>query len=525
MSTQQTGEQGQAKWRFCVGEMCRTNKIALVAATVVLASFAGRVPAAAAAEPVTIGSKPFTESVVLGELARLLVEEAGRTAQHRRQLGGTQVLWNALRVGEIDIYPEYTGTMTQEIFAGRGIRTLAALREELAKHGIAMSRPLGFNNTYAMGMQREEAERLGIRTISDLRAHPDLRFGFSNEFMERADGWPVLKQSYDLPHASVRGLNHDLAYRGLQSDNIDVIDCYTTDAEIAFYRLRVLEDDRGFFPEYNAVFLYRMDLSERSPEVIESLLRLEGGIAESEMIAMNAAVKLDEQPETQVAASYLQKTLAIRTEVEEESRVARLLKYTLEHLYLVGISVTAAILLAVPLGILAARWKKLGQGVLAGVGILQTIPSLVLFVVLIPVLGLGANPAICALFLYSLLPIVRNTVTGLAGISRPLHESAEALGLTAPARLRLIELPLASPAILAGIKTAVVINIGTATLGGFIGAGGYGDPIFTGIRLARNDLILEGAVPAALMALAAQGFFDLIERTVVPRGLRLPAGD
>ncbi|MCA9115328.1 MAG: ABC transporter permease subunit [Planctomycetaceae bacterium] len=474
-----------------------------------------------APQQVTIASKVFTESVVLGELARLLVKETGAETLHRRQGGGTQVLWNGLLEGSIDVYPEYTGTMTQEMFTGQGIRTLSALRTELAKHGIAMSRPLGFNNTYALGMQKKDARRLGIRTISDLRQHPDLRVGFSNEFMERADGWPALKDAYSLPQTEVRGLNHDLAYRGLESDDIDLIDCYTTDAEIEFYDLAILEDDREFFPEYNAVLLYRQDLETRAPEVVASLLRLEGGISEAEMIAMNASVKIDQQGESRVAARWLQKSLAITATVQTVSRTSRLVKYTLQHLYLVGLSVSAAIVLAVPLGILAARSRTLGQGVLATVGILQTIPSLVLFVVLIPFLGLGPNPAIFALFLYSLLPIVRNTVTGLAGISRPLHESAAALGLGSLARLRLIELPLASPAILAGIKTAVVINIGTATLGGFIGAGGYGDPIFTGIRLDRTDLLLEGAVPAALMALLAQGFFELVERVVVPRGLRL----
>ncbi|MCA9245391.1 MAG: ABC transporter permease, partial [Phycisphaerales bacterium] len=163
---------------------------------------------------------------------------------------------------------------------------------------------------------------------------------------------------------------------------------------------------------------------------------------------------------------------------------------------------TLAILVAVPLGIAAAKWQRGGQAILGTVGVIQTVPSLVLFVILIPFLGIGPWPAIFALFLYSLLPIVRNTYAGLHDIPGSLQESAQALGLPATARLRLVELPLAARSILAGVKTAAVINVGTATLGGLISAGGYGDPIFTGIRLDRHDLLLEGAIPAAMLALA-----------------------
>jgi osmoprotectant transport system permease protein len=129
--------------------------------------------------------------------------------------------------------------------------------------------------------------------------------------------------------------------------------------------------------------------------------------------------------------------------------------------------------------------------------------------------------SIVALFLYSLLPIVRSTHAGLVGIAPELRDSAKALGLSAAARLGLVELPLASPSILAGIKTSAIINVGTATLGALIGAGGYGQPILTGIRLDDMRLILEGAVPAALMALAAQAVFELAERFLIPAGLRL----
>ncbi|MEM7352363.1 MAG: glycine betaine ABC transporter substrate-binding protein [Acidobacteriota bacterium] len=490
-------------------------------------------PLAAAAQQgqVTVGSKKFTEGVILGEILTHLARDAGLPATHRRELGGTRVLWNALLSGEIDAYVDYTGTLTEEILAGetmrvgtnRGeaIRGEAALREALAQRDIVMSRPLGFNNTYAIGMQEAVAADLGIRQISQLRQHPDLRFGFTNEFMDRGDGWPGLRDHYRLPQSDVRGVDHDLAYRGLEAGTIQVMDLYSTDAEITVYDLRILADDLGYFPAYRPVILMRQALESDLPQVAAAWRQLAGRITEDAMVAMNARARLERVAESRVAADFLAEVFGLAVEAQVETASARFWRNTRQHLFLVGVSLGLAILLAVPLGILAARYPALGQGILALVGIFQTIPSLALLVFMIPLLGIGAPPALAALFLYSLLPIVRNTHAGLMGITAEIRESAAALGLPPGARLRLVELPLASPQILAGIKTSAVINIGTATLGALIGAGGYGQPILTGIRLDDLGLILQGAVPAAGLALLAQGFFDGLERWLVPRGLRL----
>ena len=470
--------------------------------------------------PLVVGSKAFTESVVLGEVVAGLARDTGAEVEHLR-LGGTRILWNALLAGEIDVYPEYTGTIAEEILAGSGITDTTAMRAELSRQGIVMGAELGFNNTYVIGMLDDVAEQLGIRTISDLRAHRELRFGFSNEFMDRGDGWPSLRDRYALPQEDVRGLDHDLAYRGIESHGIDAIDLYSTDAEISFYGLRALEDDLGHFPDYRAVLLYRANLAEREPAVVTALGRLSGAISESEMIEMNARAKIERDPEARVAADFLAARLGVETEVRVETVSSRLLSNLRGHLWLVAVSLTAAILIAVPLGIVASRLPAFGQVILGVVGIVQTIPSLALFVFMIPLLGIGAAPAIAALFLYSLLPIVRNTYEGLEGIPASYLESASALGLPRGARLRLVELPMASRSILAGVKTSAVINIGTATLAALIGAEGFGQPILTGIRLDDTALIMEGAVPAALLALAVQGAFELSERWFVPRGLRL----
>jgi len=470
---------------------------------------------------VSVGSKKFTESVILGELVRLAAARAGSDATHRRELGGTRVLWNALLAGEIDVYPEYTGTIRQELLGGAGDLPLAAVARALEQQGIAMSAPLGFENTYAIGMRRETAAALGITRLSELADHPELALGFTNEFMDRADGWPGLRDAYGLAPRDVRGLDHDLAYRGLASGAIAVTDLYSTDAEIAYYDLAVLEDDRHYFAEYQAVLLYRRDLAKRAPDVVRALESLAARIPEPRMIAMNAAVKLDQRPESEVAAEFLSTALGVPIQSQAQSRSDALLEHSAAHLALVGISLGLAIGVALPLGVWSARHERGGALVLATTGVIQTIPSLAMLVFMIPLLGIGAPPAIAALFLYSLLPIVRNTHAGLRGIPDGLRESAEALGLSPSARLWRVELPLASPSILAGIKTSAVINVGTATLGALIGAGGYGQPILTGIRLDDLGLILQGAVPAALLARTVQGGFDLPERWLVPLGLRL----
>ena len=388
-----------------------------------------------------------------------------------------------------------------------------------------MTAPLGFNNTYAIGMKAELAERLELQSISDLKNHAELVLGFGNEFMDRADGWPGLQQAYQLPHQNVRGLDHDLAYRGIESGSLQVTDLYATDAEIAYYNLRALEDDLNYFPVYNAVILYRADVEQRAPEVAAMFNRLAGRIDAPTMSRMNAQVKLNGEAESEVAADFLKQALNLHVDYKIQTAWQRFWQHTAEHLVLVGISLSAAILFAVPLGILAARRKRLGRIILGVASIIQTIPSLALFVFMIPLLGIGGPPAIMALFLYSLLPIIRNTYAGLKDIPPAIIESAQALGLSSRARLRIVELPLATRTILAGIKTSAVINVGTAALSALIGAGGYGQPILTGIRLDDMGLILQGAIPAAVLALLVQGLFELIERGLLPKGLRIQTND
>ena len=499
------------------------HRAILLVGLLVAATLLGCAPRPAEVERpvVRIGAKAFPESQILGEMLRLLAREAGADVEDLQGLGDTGKVWNALLLGRIDAYCEYTGTLTQQLLTGEDVDTAEKLRRVLAKRGLRMSRSLGFANRYALGMTRRRAAELHIQSISDLRSHPKLKLGLSAPFLDRPDGWRALRRFYDLPMDNRDGMEHALAYQALAAGSLDVTDVYTTDAAIRQLDLTVLADDRHFFPPYDAVILYRAELDRRTPHVVDALLRLEGTIDESTMIELNVRDIMDKSPR-RTAAAFLSESLHKPIEVRDESLAERILIRTRQHVVLVAVSLVLAIAAAVPLGIAAARRPRLGYALLALIGVVQTIPALALLVLLLVLMNrIGPLPAIAALFLYSLLPIVRNTYTGLHDISLPLRESAEALGLSPWPRLYLIELPLASRSILAGIKTAAVINVGYATLGGLIGAGGYGEPIMDGVT--RNDphLILEGAVPAVLMALLVQAFFEGIERWVVPKGLRL----
>ncbi len=482
------------------------------------------------AEPVVIGSKKFTESYVLGEIAKRTLNDANIPAEHRQGMGGTIILWQALQGGQIDAYPEYTGTIVQEILKSTDAMAGAVIAEALGKRGIGMTKPLGFNNTYALVMLRRRADPLGIRTISDLRKHPDLKFGLTHEFLDRQDGWSPLVVAYGLSSPNVAGIDHALGYDALRTGQIDVKDAYSTDAKIAQYDLVVLADDQKFFPRYDAVFLYRLSMNEKA---IAALRGLEGKISEGTMTRLNAEAERTKDYSQAASLFFDSSPGPDGNSTRLTSRVSRsrggenlghkLVRWTTRHLELAGFSLLLSILAGVPLGIWASRGGGIGHLILGFAGVVQTIPSLALLALLVPLpfFGISVRTAIVALFLYGLLPIVRNTATGLQDIPRGLRESAIALGLNPAARLWQIYLPIASRSILAGIKTSAVINIGTATLAALIGAGGLGEPILSGLNLNDHATILQGAIPAAILALLVQWFFDLLDRVLIPKGLRL----
>lgn len=468
---------------------------------------------AAQAQPsLRVGSKRFTESYILGEV---LAQTAG--AEHKAGLGNTAILLEALKSGAIDVYPEYTGTIAREILKTEDPLDLPALNRRLQALGLAASTPLGFSNSYALGMRAADAHRLGIKTISELAGQAALRFGLSHEFLGRRDGWPGLSAAYRLPQAA-RGLDHGLAYEALAAREIDVMDLYSTDAKIERYRIAVLEDDRHFFPGYDAVLLHRADAPARFPAAFEAFKKLEGRIDSAMMVRLNARAEIDKIPFAQVAREYL----------GESAKGARTLWSALfapdfgrllaEHLALVFGSLAVAALVGVPLGMLAACSALFAQPVLVLTGLVQTVPSLALLAFLIPLTGMiGVWPALIALFLYALLPITRNTHAGLVQVPKGLVHAGTALGLSARQVFAHVKLPLALPTIMAGVKTSAVINVGTATIAAFIGAGGFGERISQGLALNDHTVLLAGALPAAALALAVHALFELLEWTCVPR--------
>ena len=473
----------------------------------------------AAARDLVVASKNFGESYLLAEVAAQLLEASGFGVQRRFGLGGTLICYSALTSGQIDLYIEYTGTLTQAILKSDRPLDRAALNARL--DGVELLEPLGFNNTYALTIRAETAAALGLERVSDLRSQPQLKIVVSHEFLERPDGWPGLSAAYGL-RAAPGGIEHGLAYQAIADGAIDVTDAYSTDGELVRYDLAILEDDRGFFPEYLAAPLVRSDLPEGARAALGALA---GRLDADRMQALNAAVlagaEAGQADFAGIAAGFLvAEGLVAENSVRTRPVWRDLLRNTWRHLQLTAAALLMAILVGVSLGLLVYRRPALARAVVYLCGLLQTVPSIALLALMIPLFGIGILPAIIALFLYALLPILRNTVVALATIDPELVRTATAIGLSSRERLRHVLVPLALPNLFAGVRTAAVISVGTATLAAFIGAGGLGDPIVTGLSLNDTNLILQGALPAAGLAILIELLFEALERWLVPVPLR-----
>lgn len=495
----------------------------------ILFLLSGLVWAQAPQEKIRIGSKAFPESWVLGEACCQLARASGAEVEYRKSLGATEIIYQALKQGSIDVYPEYTGTIRQVFLKQLPDATDGDALEVLAADRLGMSYSLGFTDSYALAVP---ARVKGPESLSDLLKFPELRYVMNQEFVGRQDGWLGLSEKYNLKPKHFSEMQHELCYTAIASGQADVMNVYTTDAQIEKLGLRLLRDDRNYFPRYDCVWLYRADLPQRCPKAWSALQQLVGRVSEEKMRQANARMVIGKEDPAQAAGWLLKQCLPRRDGgvgdsdppmAQKKSRFnAELLwKQTLRHLQLVTASLTLAVCIGIPLGILASRSAGTARITLSLVGLLQTIPSLALLAFMVPLTGVGAAPALVALFVYSILPIVRNTYTGLTTLPGNLSEAAHALGLPSSAQLWRIRLPMASPSILAGIKTSSVINVGTATLAALVGAGGLGESILQGISLLDHEMIFQGAIPAAVLALLAQAFWDTLEKWIVPRGLRI----
>lgn len=470
----------------------------------------------ALSEALVIGSKTFAESYILAEASAQLLESNGIEVQRRFGMGGTKIAYDALRFGALDIYPEYTGTMTEAILSRPELIELDEIAAAFASDNLLLLPPLGFNNAYAIAVSAAAAERFSLRRISDLRGPEGLRIAFPHEFVNRADGWLGLKQHYNLDQQP-DGIEHSLAYEAIRSGQLDVIAVYTTDGQIVRSNLVILDDDLSFFPDYRALYFVRNDVP---PEALDLLRKLSGRIDDQRMRDMNLAVLDPDVSYAAVAATFLREEGLVSTSAAEPSIFDNLLRNTKRHLKLTTIALLLAIIVGVGIAAVVHPHRRLSSAFLYVTGLLQTVPSIAMLALLIPLVGVGQTPAIIALFLYSLLPISRSTITAMHAIPPVFRQVAAAMAMSKRQELRYVLMPYAMPHVIAGIRTAAVISIGTATLAAFIGAGGLGDPIVTGLALNDTSLILQGAIPAAGLAIIAEILFSLVERALVAPHMR-----
>lgn len=470
-------------------------------------------------QTIRVGAKHFNESYILAEVIAQLLESNGYTVERKYNLGGTLVCFESLKNNQIDIYPEYTGTISEAILKLPDKPGIFDLNERLKNdHGLEITGSFGFNNTYAFAVKRKTAEKYNLVNISDLKPHPEIKAAMSYEFIKRKDGWENLAELYNISIKPV-GIDHGLAYQSLDEGKIELTDVYSTDGEISKYDLVILNDDKKFFPQYMGVPFMRQAIDPRAKELIRLLANT---INDSTMRAMNSMVLYENKAFGEVANEFLKtnKLIGSSAEYKKTSAADEILQKTLRHLQITFISLLLAILIAFPVGVLLSAIPAISKPVLYIAGLLQTIPSIALLAIMIPLFGIGIVPAVAALFLYALLPILRNTVTGIYSVDPVIKKVASGMGLTAWQKLKYVEIPMAMPSIFAGIKTAAVINIGTATLAAFIGAGGLGEFIVTGLALNDTSLILKGAIPAACLAVLVEFLFEIIEKILIPKHLK-----
>jgi osmoprotectant transport system permease protein len=493
-----------------------------------------------AAEPIIVGSKNFSESIILAEIVSLVLEQKYHLPVVRKfALGGTKVAFDALNTGDIDVYPDYTGTgyvmilgMDQERDPDKIFEIVS--KEFKERYGIVWSPSIGFNNTYALAVKADDLRFKGINKSSQLSGKvQDYKFGTPHEFMERKDGYNRFSEVYSLNfhQNNIVSLDSGLTYEAINSDQVDLIMSYSTDGRIKAFNLKLITDDKNFFPPYYASLMAKEETLDKHPALKEVFGLMNDFISEDEIIEMNDQVDRFKMEPRVVANNFLIQEGILKGELKNKNTKTGFFQYAYnkrkylwkllkEHL---GLSIGAlliAFVVSLPVGILLTRKPSLGKVIFPLVNTIQTIPSLALLGFLIPFIGIGFIPAILALFLYSLLPLIRNTYIGILGVDRSYIEASRGIGLNNWQVLTKVEIPLALPVILTGLRTATVIVIGTTTIAALVGAGGFGDPIFRGVATVNSNLILLGAIPAALLAILMDKLIGVLEVILVSKGIR-----
>ncbi len=502
---------------------------------------------------ITIGSKEFTEQLILGNMMKVLLEDNGFKVDDRIGLSGTMINHRALINDEIDVYMEYTGTAYIVILEKKEVvhdpqEVYEIVKKEYKeKWNLVWLDRARFDNTNALLMKKERAVELGIKTISDLasivKTDPNqLSFATNAEFFSRPDGLREMEKHYNFrfPDNNIKKMGIGITYLALNEDSVDVALGFSTDGNIRKFDLMILEDDKKFFPIYNPAPVIRSEVIEMYPTVENILNQIGPRLTTTEMIEMNYGVDIDGENPERVARQWLEDEGLLgvsglhqqpksRSAIESPSSFvlsfqdqARLLAVKIvEHIKVSFISVGIAVGTGLGLGIAITlfRNKAFSNGVINIAIIIVTIPSVAMFGFMVPIFGIGITPSIIALVLYAQLPILRNTYTGLTTIRSEILDAAEGIGLSKLEMLFKIRFPIAFPVIMAGIRTSIVFTIGLATIAALIGAGGLGDLIFQGIQQSNTQLILVGTIPVALLAVFTDIGLKKVEDRLTPRGM------
>ncbi len=502
-------------------------------------------PSLSLARPLVVASKKFPENALLAEALAQLLEQRGLSVERKLNMGNTALVFENLKHGNVDVYPEYSGTAQQFLSASHEIeqRTPAAVRrfveaELRRRHELFWGPPLGFNNTYAIAVRAKLAQQHQLETISDLAAFSHqggLRFVFTHEFLARQDGWKPLAKRYDLK-AEPRAVEHGIAYELLATSQADAMEVYSTEGLIAVNDVVLLQDDLRHFPPYDAAYVYGSAVGTNA-DALMAINSLAGRLTDERMRQLNHLVEVEGRSIPLVANQLLsEERLLAKSAMTQPAATGKagfwrlletqpdlLLSRIRQHLWLTLLALMASACVGIPLGYGATRKRWLGFVSLSGANIVQTVPSLALLVFMIPVATLLSRltsgladamelAALGSLFLYGVLPIIRNTKDGLQAVDPAITDAATGLGMDRAQIARQVLLPLAAPFIIAGLRTSVVIGTGAATLAAFIGAGGLGEAIISGLAVQNYAEVLTGAVPAALLAIAFDAGFALLQR-------------
>lgn len=480
---------------------------------------------------IRVASRDFPESILLAEILSSAIEKYSDYEVDRKfNLGGVKICFSAIENNELDIYQDYSGSLINNIL-GRKSKDeyiLDFLKTKIyLDYGLKLSDELGFNNNFVLVANKSWAEKHKLKNISDLalklKNDPEFnpRVAFRADFIHRSDGYKSIKETYGIDFENLNVMEYNIAYANLKSNRLDLIDSFSTDPRLMDKDLVLISDDRSAFLKYDALYVYRSEILETYPELIKIFSKLESSLSDKTILDLNLQIASGKSYQ-EVANSFLDKIDLNSKPLKLSSRpipksllkenIEMFTKAFYEHLLLSYGSFFLAAVFGIIIGVLISYDLKISKFVLALISSLQTIPSLALLALLIPVFGLGYKSALGALLVYALLPIIQNTFSGINSISSEYILLARSLALTEFQILKDIKLPMARNFILAGLKTSVVICIGTATLATFVGAGGLGDIIKAGIDLNSNYLIILGSAPAALLALFSSFVFSKLER-------------